>query len=261
MSAVAIPGGRLHTLVDGEAGKPWLVLSNSLAADHTMWDGEMALLTQSYRVLRYDTRGHGLSSAPPGPYGFDDLVGDVLAVMDAHDVDRAAYMGLSLGGMTGLGLALAHPERVERLVCCAARADNPEPFVRSWDDRIAVVERAGTAALAAPTMERWLTAATREARPQDAEKLAAMIRGTSTEGYKGCAAALKTLDYLKDLGRLRVPTLYVAGEEDGAAPAPVMQTMAAATPGGRLAVVQGAAHIANVDNPEGFAEALRGFLI
>ena len=109
MTAVPIAGGRLFTRDDGEGEKPWRVLSNSLAADHTMWDAQMPLLTERYRVLRYDTRGHGRSDAPPAPYSFHDLVSDVRAVMDAHGVGRAAYMGLSLGGMTGLGLALAHP--------------------------------------------------------------------------------------------------------------------------------------------------------
>jgi 3-oxoadipate enol-lactonase len=261
MTMVQISGGRLFTRVDGEGDKPWLVLSNSLGADHTMWDAQIPLLTERYRVIRYDTRGHGRSDAPPAPYSFDDLIGDVVAVMDRHGASRASYMGLSLGGMTGLGLALKHPDRVERLVCCDARADNPEPFVKSWDDRIAIVNEKGTAGLVAGTVERWLTPDFRSAHPEVEAKLAAQIRGTSAEGYKGCAAALKTLSFQKDLGRLTVPTLYIDGAEDSAAPIPAMQAMADATPGGRLAIVPDAAHIANVNNPQGFAEALRGFLI
>jgi 3-oxoadipate enol-lactonase len=260
MKMVPITGGRLFTRVDGDAGRPWIVLSNSLASDHTMWDAQMPLLAGHFRVLRYDTRGHGASEAPPAPYSFDDLVGDVIAVMDHHGVERAAFMGLSLGGMTGLGLALAHPERLTALVCCDARADNPEPFVKSWDDRVAVVERGGTEALVAGTIERWLTADFRAAHPDEEAKLAAMISATKTEGYRGCVAALKTLNYLKDLGQIRVPTLYVDGAEDGAAPVPVMQEMADRTPGGRLEVVSGAAHIANVNNPAGFEQAISPFL-
>jgi 3-oxoadipate enol-lactonase len=260
MSMVEIAGGRLFTRVDGEDVRPWLVLSNSLAADHTMWDPQIPLLTKRYRVLRYDTRGHGRSDAPPAPYSFDDLVGDVRAVMDHYRVERAAYMGLSLGGMTGLGLALAHPDRLSALVCCDARADNPEPFVKSWDDRIAVVDQKGTEGLVAGTIERWLTPDFRAAHPEEEAKLSAMIRATKPEGYKGCATALKTLDYLKDLGRMRVPTLYVVGADDTGAPVPAMQAMAGATPGGKLAIVPAAAHIANVNNPEGFAQAISAFL-
>ncbi len=124
---VAARGASLFTRVDGaeRSDAPWIVLSNSLAADHTMWDPQIPALTARYRVLRYDTRGHGASDAPEGPYDFDMLVADVIAVMDHHGVERATFMGLSLGGMTGLGLALAHPQRLSRLVCCDARADAP----------------------------------------------------------------------------------------------------------------------------------------
>lgn len=256
MTQVSIPGGELFTRVDGAADRPWLVLSNSLAADHTMWDRQMDFLTRHFRVLRYDTRGHGASAAPAGPYGFDDLVGDVLAVMDHHGVERATYIGLSLGGMTGLGLALAHPERVAALVCCAARADSPEPFVKSWDDRIALVDRGGMEALVSGTMERWLTPAFRDEHPDQVAKLAAGIRTTSAEGYRGCAAALKTLDYLRHLGRIGVPAAYIAGADDTAAPASAMQAMAAATLGGRFALVPDAAHILNVNNVPAFNAAL-----
>ena len=260
MSGPEIPGGRLFTRIDGPDEGPWLVLSNSLATDHTMWNGQMALLTRHFRVLRYDTRGHGASAAPPGPYGFDDLVGDVLAVMNHHGVERAHYVGLSLGGMTGLGLALAHPERVAGLVCCSARADNPEPFVKSWDDRIALVVQGGTGALVPGTIERWLTPAFRAAHPDETASLAAQIRGTSPEGYTGCAAALKTLDYLGRLGRITVPCGYIAGAQDSAAPVGAMQAMADATPGGELVVIPDAAHIANVNNPTAFDAALTRLL-
>jgi 3-oxoadipate enol-lactonase len=256
MTMVAIPGGQLFTRHDGDPGKPALVLSNSLAADHTMWEPQMPLLTRHFHVLRYDTRGHGKSTAPPGPYSFDDLVEDVIAVINQHGVASATYIGLSLGGMTGLGLALKHPERVSALICCAARADNPSPFVASWDDRIAIVDRAGTAGLVAGTIERWLTPAFRTAHPDQTAALEAQIRATSPEGYKGCAAALKALDYLKHLGRLSVPVSYIAGAEDSAAPLPAMQAMANATPNGRLEIVPDAAHIANVNNPAAFDTAV-----
>src|SRR3712207_4811904 len=143
MSRVPVKGGSLFTQVEAsERSDPsWLILSHSLAADHTMWDAQIPALTTRYRVLRYDTRGHGLSDAPDGPYSFDMLVDDVVALMDHYAIDKAAYMGLSLGGMTGLGLALAHPNRVEKLVCCDARADTPEPVMKGWDERLATVER------------------------------------------------------------------------------------------------------------------------
>ncbi len=263
MSRVDIaPGAALFTRVDPgpDSDAPWIVLSNSLAADHAMWNPQMPLLTGRYNVLRYDTRGHGASDAPAGPYSFDMLVADVAAVMDFHQVRRATYMGLSLGGMTGLGLALAHPERVERLVCCDARADAPEGFVKSWDDRIASVEAGGMESILAVTVERWLVPSFRAAHPDAVADIRRMILATQPAGYRGCAEALKRLDYLKDLGRLAVPTLYVVGAEDGGAPPAVMQAMADATPGARMETVPEAAHIANVDNAKGFEKAVSGFL-
>ncbi len=262
MTRVPVKGGSLYSRIEAsERSDPsWLILSNSLAADHTMWDPQLPALAARYRVLRYDTRGHGLSDAPDGPYSFDMLVDDVVALMDHHGIERAAYMGLSLGGMTGLGLALKHPQRVERLVCCDARADAPEPFVKSWDERLAAIEREGMRGILQGTIERWLTPTFRKENPEVVARVEQMILGTSLAGYRGCAEALKRLDYLKDLARITVPTLFVVGAEDAGAPPDVMRRMAEAVPGARLAVVPDAAHIANMDNAAGFYEAVADFL-
>jgi 3-oxoadipate enol-lactonase len=262
MTRVPVKGGSLYSRIEAsERSDPsWLILSNSLAADHTMWDAQIPALTSRYRVLRYDTRGHGLSDAPEGPYSFDMLVEDVVALMDHHGIDKASYMGLSLGGMTGLGLALKHPGRVEKLVCCDARADAPEPFVKGWDDRLAVVAREGMRGILQGTMERWLVPSFRKENPDETARVEQMILSTSVAGYRGCAEALKKLDYLKDLPRLTVPTLFVVGAEDAGAPPDAMRVMAEAVPGARLAIVPNAAHIANIDNTAGFYEAVADFL-
>jgi 3-oxoadipate enol-lactonase len=262
MTRVPVKGGSLFSRVEAsERSDPaWLILSTSIAADHTMWDAQIPALTSRYRVLRYDTRGHGLSDAPDGPYSFDMLVDDVVALMDQHGVDKATFMGLSLGGMTGLGLALKYPDRVEKLVCCDARADAPEPYAKSWDERIAVVDRDGMQGILQPTLERWLTPTFRKENPEVVASVEQMILGTPVAGYKGAAAALKKLDYLKDLPRITVPTLFVVGAEDAAASPEAMKAMADAVPGARLAVVPNAAHIANIDNPAGFYEAVAEFL-
>lgn len=257
---VEVNGTILNTRIDGEEGAPWIVLSNSLAATLDMWQPQVDLLARRYRVLRYDTRGHGGSDTPPGDYSFDDLVGDVIGLMDRFGIERAAYMGLSLGGMTGLGLALAHPDRIEKLICCDARADAPPPFVASWDDRVAAIRAGGMAAIAEPTLERWFSERFRIDRPDEVARARRMILSTDVEGYAGCAAALKRLDYLQHLPGMAVPTLFVVGEKDSGAPPSVMQAMAAATPGSAFRTVAGAAHIANMDNPTGFAEAISPFL-
>ena len=261
MSRVAIPGGTLETRVDGPGGDaPWLVLCNGIATDHRVWDAQIPAFAAAYRVLRYDTRGHGGSSAPAGAYDFAMLVDDVIAVLDHHGVARASLLGLSLGGMTGLGVALRYPERLTALVCCNARADAPPPFVKSWDDRIAAIAAGGTAAIVPGTLERWLGPATREADPGLVARLGEMILRTSPAGFAGCAAALKQLDFLRELGGIKTPTLYVAGENDAGAPVEAMRAMAAATPGAKLAIVPQAAHISNLDNPAGFLDAVGPFL-
>lgn len=255
--SVAAKGARLSAQVDGAEGKPLLLLSNSLAADLTMWDDQIPLFTQTHRVVRYDTRGHGQSDAPDGAYDFPMLVADMLAVLDAVGAAKADICGLSLGGMTALGLGLDHPERVGRMLVCDARADAPEPFVTGWDDRIAVVQGKGTAGLVDGTLARWFTPNAPQG-PRD--RAAAMIRTTPAAGYIGCARALQTLDYLRHLGDLTVPTLYLVGEEDMGAPPAAMEAMAKATPGGRLIRLPGVAHVPNMENPAAFNAAVADWL-
>jgi len=246
--------------IDGAEHLPWIVLSNSLAADLSMWDDQIPFLTRSYRVLRYDTRGHGHSTAPVGPYSFDMLVGDLVAVMDHFDIVQADVLGLSMGGMTALGLGLRHPERVGRLICADARADAPLPFVAGWDQRIAAVETGGMGAILTGTMERWFTAETRQNRPEIVDRASRMVLSTSPVGYIGCAGALKGLDYLRHLRRMEPETLYIVGAEDSGAPAETMRTMAAETPGAQFEILSGVAHIANMEDVAGFNARVADFL-
>lgn len=255
-------GVALFSKVDraDDANAPWILLSNSLAADHTMWDPQVALLRRRFHVLRYDTRGHGASTAPEGPYSFDDLEADALAVLDHHGVEKAAYMGLSLGGMTGLGLAVKHPDRLSRLVCCDARADAPEAYLKGWDDRLAIVEQKGLPGILQGTVERWLSEDYRRAHPAQVKEVEAMILATSVTGWKGCAAALKRLDYLKDLPTVSLPALFVVGSDDMGAPEEAMRQMAGAVPGAELKVIPGGCHLPNIDSTEAFNRAIAPFL-
>jgi 3-oxoadipate enol-lactonase len=259
--AVDRDGFQIAATVTGQGPEaPWLVLSNSLGASMMMWDPQLEWLGRRYRVASYDTRGHGASGAPPGDYSFDDLVGDAIAVMDHFGIATATFMGLSLGGMTGLGLAIQHGHRIERLVCCDARADAPPPFIQSWDDRLAAIDRGGLAAVAPGTMERWFVERWRAEHPEQLERFHQAFLSTSPEGYRGCAAALKKLDYRKDLGRIQIPSLYVVGEKDMGAPPAVMREMADATPDADFALVPDAAHLPNVDNTVAFDRAIAAFL-
>lgn len=259
MTRISIPanGATLSARIDGQDGKPWLILSNSLAADLTMWDDQIAALTRTHRVIRYDTRGHGQSTAPEGPYDFPMLVADMAAVLDHVGADKADVMGLSLGGMTALGLGLAQPDRIGRMVVCDARADNPPPFVSGWDDRIASIAAGGMEAIREGTLSRWFSPA---CPPGPRDRAGAMILATPVTGYTGCARALQGLDYLRHLARLPMPVLYVVGAEDLAAPPAAMQAMAEATPQGHLTQLPGLAHVPNMENPGLFNATTAPFL-
>ncbi|MBU2888325.1 alpha/beta fold hydrolase [Celeribacter halophilus] len=250
----------LHSIVSGRQDAPVLLLLNSLGATQAMWDPQMPFLESHYRVIRCDTRGHGQSPTPPLPYGFDDIVADVLAVLDAHEVETATVMGLSLGGMTALGLGLAAPERISQIICCAARADAPPPFVQNWHNRMAILDDKGIEGVWEATVGMWLSDETRSTRPEAEAALREGFLQTTAEGYRGCAHALMGLDYLRHLGEMRVPVLFVAGENDMAAPPDAMRAIAQTCPEAKYVEVKDAKHIINIDNPEGFMLAILSFL-
>ena len=251
---------QLHSTISGPENAPALLLLNSLGATSAMWDAQLPLLETCYRVIRCDTRGHGQSPTPPSPYSFDDIVGDALAVLDSHGIDKATVMGLSLGGMTALGLGLAAPERIERVVCCAGRADAPAPFVQSWHDRLAKMDDGGIEAVWNGTVGFWLSEDTRRDHPEREAVLREGFLQTTEEGYRGCAHALMGLDYLRRLGEMKVPVLFVAGADDGGATPDTMRAMAEATPNAEFTIVPGAKHVGNVDRPDDFAVAILDFL-
>jgi 3-oxoadipate enol-lactonase len=253
---IALDGVTLHTRIDGPEGAPWMILSNSLGADLTMWDEQIPFLTEKFRVLRYDTRGHGKSSVPEGPYSLDQLTGDVLSMMDNLGIGTAHFMGLSMGGMTGLGLGLRAPERFVQIICADGRADAPEGFRTMWDTRIAAVEAGGLEAILDGTMGSWFTPDWAEANPARAQEVSTMILANDPAGYIGCCRALQGLDYLRSLGDMTVPVLYVGGDQDKGAAPEVMQAMADATPGGVYVQVADAAHVANVNRPDAFNAAI-----
>jgi 3-oxoadipate enol-lactonase len=261
-TVTAADGTSIAYQVEGAEGAPWIVLSNSLATDRRVWDLQMEGLLSRYRVLRYDARGHGQSGPGTAPYRFTDMVGDVLALLDALNIVRADFMGVSLGGMTGLALALQAPDRLGKLVCCDARADAPAPYQAIWDANLARLADIGIAGLAAPTMERWFTESYRLALA-NAPVLATvreMILATSPTGYEGAAHLLQSLDLLDHLPSITCPVLYITGEHDPAAPVAVMQAMADKTPGASLTVLPDAAHLSNMEQPAAFLQAIRGFL-
>ncbi|MDG2320947.1 MAG: alpha/beta fold hydrolase [Rhodospirillaceae bacterium] len=262
MEKANINGAEIAYWIDGDSENPWLVLSNSLASDHRMWAPQMSTLIQTHCVLRYDTRGHGNSQATGGEYSLDLLVSDLAGLMDSLDIDSADVLGLSLGGMTGLGLALDYPGKVSRLICCDARADAPDAYADGWHQRVEIARQKGLTALVDGTIERWLTESFRaEAANKEVVELARdMILSTSLDGFCGCAAALTTLNYRDHLSAILAPTLCVAGSEDLAAPQDVMTAMAEAIPHGQIVVVEEAAHLSNLNQPNKFNEVVSKYL-
>ncbi|MEM7464717.1 MAG: alpha/beta fold hydrolase [Pseudomonadota bacterium] len=260
---VAAPDGvAIFYQVDGEKDRPWIVLSNSLATDMRLWDPMMAPLMEHFRVLRYDTRGHGKSGGAKPPYDLQMMTGDVLALMDNLGIERADFMGISLGGMTGLELAISNPERVNRLICCDARSDAPDGYKAIWDGNIARLEEGGLAAVCEPTLERWFT---EEFLKDDAnlDQLAvvrSMVLGTTRDGYVGVARCLQGLDILPRLGSVSCPTLYVVGESDPAASVAVMEDMKDKTSHAEIIILNNAAHISNLEQPQAFNAGVMAFL-
>lgn len=231
-----------------------LVLSHSLATDRAMWEGLRPVLEPHFRLVLYDARGHGETPAPDGPFALEDLVGDIIDLLDHLGIEETNFAGLSMGGMVGLGLALDHPERVTRLAVCDARADAPDAYVASWEDRIKIVTEQGFPALVAPTIERWFTPAFL-ADSSRVDRMRRIVERTTPEGYISCARALQGLDYKRRLRSMTVPTLYLVGDADAGAPPAEMSEMRTLTPGSRFCLIEGAGHISAVERPEAVAQA------
>jgi 3-oxoadipate enol-lactonase len=257
---VEVNGVRLHVRLDGRRDAPVVALVNSLATDHTMWDPQIPALTADYRVLRYDARGHGRSAAPDGRYTMDMLVDDLLGLLRAHDIRRAHVVGVSLGGLTAMATGLRAPPELVSIVPCDCRADMPPEFARGIEDRNRLVREQGMQAIADTMVQRWFTAPTLAAAPAYLERVRAMIRQTSVAGFTGCAEAIKTSGLRERAARIRTPALFVVGSDDAALPVALMTDMQRELAGSELAVIAGAGHLANVEQPDRFNAALLAFL-
>lgn len=249
-------GYRLAYRIDGPADGPWLTFSNSLVCSLAMWDSQLPFFTGRFRVLRYDTRGHGQSDAAPPPYSITELGADVIALWDHLGIARSHLVGLSLGGMTGIQLALDHPDRVASLTAADCRATADADYARLFQERIATASTKGLAVLEDPTLARFFTPGFAAQNPDVLARYRAMIRATSVEGHNGCCAALAGGDYLGRLATIRCPTLFLGGQHDIGAPPALMAGMHAVLPGSRHIVLGNAGHISCEEAPAGFAAAV-----
>ena len=239
----------LNAQIDGpEDGEP-LLLGGSLGTTLAMWAPQLPELARTYRVIRFDHRGHGRSPAPPGPYAIDDLGADVLALMDRLGLQRASYAGLSLGGMVGQWLAINAPERIARLILISTSAHMPPP--EGWHERAAAVRQAGTtAAVADGVLERWFTPGFTRERPEVVGSYWEMVSASPAHGYAACCEAIADLDLRGGLSRIAAPTVVLVGAQDPSTPPVHAQTIAGSVPGARLEVLDPGAHLLNVERDQ-----------
>ncbi len=249
---------RLHHELIGPSDAPVVVLSSSIGTTAAMWDDQIPALRDRFRVLRYDHRGHGRSEVPPGPYALADLGADVLDLLDQLGVERASFCGLSMGGMVGMWLASHAPERIDHLVlACTAAHLGP---AQVWDDRIALVRSAGMASLVDGVTQRWFTPGFVRDNPDAVARIAAMLEASDPNGYVACCAAIRDMDQRSALSTITAPTLVIAGADDPATPLDQAEAIHRGVAGSTLVVIDDAAHLANVQQPAAFDQALQSHL-
>ena len=250
-------GTTLRVRVEGSASAPVLLFSNSLATDLSMWDDQASYFSKWYRVVRYDTRGHGKSEASAAPYNLSTLVEDVRSLLDALGIDAVHYCGLSLGGMIGQLFAARYPQRLLSLALCDSAAKLRREV---WEERIAVAHRDGIGPLVEPSLGRWFTQPFRDKNPELIEGIRQMIQGTSVNGYIGSATAIMEMDNFPQLPRIATPTLIVVGSKDPATPPSDSELMHQKIAGSKMVVIEDAAHLPNIEQIDEFNNILDAFL-
>ena len=247
--------------IDGPTDAPWVTFTTGISNNISMWDAHIDVLARSYQLLRYDSRGHGESEATDGDYDFGLLVGDTVGLWDALGIDRSYLVGIGLGAMSAIELALAHAGRLRGLVACACRAELTPDYEGIWPPMIETAKNEGIEGIVERTSQRWFPDSFRENNPDVLERVRAMIRTTSLDGYLGCIGALRTLDIGRRVGDIDVPTLFISGALDHlGGPPEIMQSMCDAVANARHVTLADAGHICNIANPEAFTQALLAFL-
>ena len=251
-------GIEINYTIEGEG--PWVTLSHSLACNLHMWDEEAKRLSKRYKVLRYDTRGHGKSGAPAGAYTLESLADDLHGLLVALGVQSTHFVGLSMGGMIGQTYALKYPGTFKSLALCDTSSRYPAAAAGLWVERIKTVESQGMEPLVESTLARWLTEPFRKARPDVVEKVANMIRSTPVPGYVGCCHAIPKIDLTARLNEIRCPAVVIVGKDDAGTPVAMAEDIHQAMPGSKLVINADAAHLSNLEQPDAFNQALGDFL-
>jgi 3-oxoadipate enol-lactonase len=258
MARTLTNGIQLYYELTGPADRPVVMLSNSLGTRLEMWNPQMQALSERYRVLRYDSRGHGRSDAPDGPYTIDMLADDAIGLLDALGIERVHFCGLSKGGMVGQVLGARHGDRLVSLALCSTGCHMPPREL--WDERIRLVTEQGMAAIADSVVERWFTEAFRREPTVELERVLGMILETPPHGYAACCAAIRDMDLRELITAIRVPTLVIVGEDDPATPPAKAEEIHRRIPGSQLEVLPDAAHLLNIEQDVVFDAALMSLL-
>ena len=246
--------------IHGKEGAPWLVLSHSIACSVRMWDPQIAALKDKFRILAYDTRGHGGSEATAGAYTLEMLADDLHELLKTLQVKNPHYCGLSMGGMIGQTFALKYPGIFRTLALADTTSRYPTEAAPLWADRIKTAEAKGMAPLAQPTLERWFTEPFRKSNPAPVEAIRKLILATPVAGYCGCCHAIPKINLTARLKEIKAPILVIVGEQDPGTPVAMAREIHDNAPGSKLVVLPQAAHLANLEQPEGFTRALADFI-
>ena len=257
MERLDIDGVSVRCAQSGPVDAPIVIMSNSLAADLTMWEPQAEKLQQDFHIVRFDARGHGQTSASPGDYTLELLVDDVLGLMNRLSIESAHFIGLSLGGMIGQLLAARAPERIASLILCATFAESPSNL---WAERVRAVRRSGVGELVEGTLERWFTPTFRANQPAVIDRVRRMIASTSAEGYAGCAAAIRDMDFSGVPEAIGCPTLLIGADEDISASPAAMQALHKRISGSEYVQIDRAAHLFTLEQPEKAAALMAEFL-
>ena len=244
--------------LEGPDDAPVVVFSNSLGTTGVMWDAQAAALSDRFRVLRYNARGHGGTPAPAGPYAIGDLAGDVLELLDRLELERVSFCGLSIGGMTGMWLGAHAPERIDRLAICCTGLQLPT--AEMWTERAALVRREGMVSVVDATIERWFTPGFPERSPEVVERIREVFLTTDPEGYAGCCEALAEFDMRGRLGGVSAPTLVIAGEDDPVGTPERAAAIGDEIEGSRVVVLPEARHLAAVEQADAVTRELEELL-
>lgn len=255
---IAANGININYQIDGDG--PWVVMSHSLACANAMWDEQAQALAGRYKVLRFDTRGHGDSDAPAGAYSLDMLVEDAHALLKALKVEQPHFVGLSMGGMIGMTYALKYPGAFKSLVLCDTSSRIPPEAQPIWDDRIKIALEQGMGPLVEPTLKRWFTEPFLAKPSNVVDRIAGLIRSTPAQGYAGCCHAIPHINVTDRLSAIKCPVQVIVGEQDFGTPVAMSEAIHKAIPGSELVVLKNASHLSNLEQPAAFNAALLGFL-